>query len=96
MKIQVVANVGVLSTGFDLPALDTVILARPTKSLALYYQMVGRAIRPYKDKDGWVIDLGGSYKQFGKVQDLKIGVEKPNSQLWAVFSNGKQLTNRSF
>lgn len=96
MKIQVVANVGVLSTGFDHPALDTVILARPTKSLALYYQMVGRAIRPYKDKDGWVIDLGGSYKQFGKVQDLKIGVEKPNSQLWAVFSNGKQLTNRSF
>lgn len=96
MKIQVVANVGVLSTGFDLPALDTVILARPTKSLALYYQMVGRAIRPYKDKDGWVIDLGGNFKRFGRVQDLKIGVEKPNSQLWAVFSNGKQLTNRSF
>lgn len=96
MKIQVVANVGVLSTGFDHPALDTIILARPTKSLALYYQMVGRAIRPYKGKDGWIIDLGGSYKQFGKVQDLKIGLEKPNSQLWAVFSNGRQLTNKMF
>jgi len=95
-KIQVVANVGVLTTGFDFPALDTVILARPTKSLALFYQMVGRAIRPFKGKDGWVIDLGGSYKMFGKASDLKIGLEKPNSELWAVYSNGRQLTNRSF
>lgn len=94
--IKVVANVGVLSTGFDYPALDTIILGRPTKSLALYYQMVGRAIRKFDGKDGWIIDLGGSYKQFGRVQDLKIGLEKPNSQLWAVFSNGRQLTNRMF
>ena len=36
---EVVANVGVLTTGFDFPALDTIILARPTMSLALYYQM---------------------------------------------------------
>lgn len=94
--IKVVANVGVLSTGFDYPALDTIILGRPTKSLALYYQMVGRAIRKFDGKDGWIIDLGGSYKQFGRVQDLKIGLEKPNSQLWAVFNNGRQLTNRMF
>lgn len=95
-KIKVVANVGVLSTGFDYPALDTVILARPTKSLALYYQMIGRAIRPFKGKDGWVIDLGGSYKQFGKVQDLRMGLEKEGTQRWAIFSKGRQLTNKSF
>lgn len=95
-KIKVVANVGVLSTGFDYPALDTVILARPTKSLALYYQMIGRAIRPFKGKDGWVIDLGGSYKQFGKVQDLRMGLEKEGTQRWAIFSKGSQLTNKSF
>lgn len=52
----------------------------------------GRAIRPYPNKNGWIIDLGGSYKQFGRVQDLKIGLEKANSQRWAVFSNGRQLT----
>lgn len=95
-KIKVVANVGVLVVGFDFPALDTVILARPTKSLAWYYQAVGRCIRPFKDKDGWVIDLAGNYKRFGKVSDLKIDVEKPNSQLWCVKSNGKILTNRIF
>ena len=39
-RIKVVANVGTLTTGFDYPELDTVILGRPTKSLALYYQMV--------------------------------------------------------
>ena len=92
-KIKVIANVGVLTTGFDYPELDTVILARPTKSLALYYQMVGRCIRPSPGKDGWVIDLGGSYARFGKVSDLKIGVEKPGTERWAVFSRGRQLTN---
>ncbi|SFG55224.1 intein N-terminal splicing region [Prevotella sp. KH2C16] len=56
----------------------------------------GRAIRPFKDKDGWVIDLAGNYKRFGKVSDLKIDVEKPHSQLWCVKSNGKILTNRMF
>lgn len=95
-RIKVVANVGTLTTGFDYPELDTVILGRPTMSLALYYQMVGRAIRPCKGKDGWVIDLGGSYRRFGNVADLKIGVEVPGSQRWCVTSNGKQLTNVIF
>ena len=41
-EIPVVANVGVLTTGFDYPELDTVVMARPTMSLAMYYQIVGR------------------------------------------------------
>lgn len=94
--IKVVSNVGVLTTGFDYPALDTVILARPTKSLSLYYQMVGRAIRPCKGKDGWVIDLAGNYRMFGKVSDLRIDLEQPGSSRWCIKSHGKQLTNVSF
>ena len=95
-NIKVVANVGTLTTGFDYPELDTVILGRPTKSLALYYQMVGRAIRPFKGKDGWVVDLGGSYRRFGDVGDLKIGLEAPGSTRWCVSSKGRQLTNVQF
>lgn len=38
-RIRVVSNVGVLTTGFDYPELDTVVMARPTMSLALYYQI---------------------------------------------------------
>lgn len=91
-RIKVVANVGVLTTGFDYPELDTIILARPTKSLGLYYQMVGRAIRPYKGKDGWIVDLSGNYKRFGNVADLFIG-RSPGSSKWAVYSRGNQLTN---
>lgn len=38
-RVKVVVNVGILTTGFDFPALSTIVLARPTMSLALYYQM---------------------------------------------------------
>lgn len=89
---RVVANVGVLTTGFDYPELDTVVLARPTKSLSLYYQMVGRAIRPAKDKEAWVIDLSGTFKRFGKVEDLKVS-DANGCGKWEVTSNGKTLTN---
>lgn len=87
-----VANVGVLTTGFDYPALDTVVLARPTKSLGLYYQMVGRAIRPFDGKDGWIVDLSGNYSRFGNVADLFIS-RPPGTTKWAVYSRGTQLTN---
>lgn len=93
-KIAVVANVGVLTTGFDFPELSTIVLARPTMSLALYYQMCGRAIRPYQDKVSWIVDLCGNYKRFGRVDDLYLRETKPG--IWAVFSGYKQLTNIYF
>lgn len=93
-QIKVVANVGVLTTGFDFPELATVVLARPTMSLALYYQMCGRAIRPFPGKVSWVVDLCGNYKRFGRVDDLELRQTKPG--IWAVFSGSKQLTNVYF
>lgn len=94
-EISVVANVGVLVCGFDYPELDTIVLARPTMSLALYYQIVGRAIRPHKDKEtAWFVDLCGNINRFGKVEDLRL-VDGGNGK-WAVFSNGRQLTNIRF
>lgn len=94
-EIQVVVNVGVLTTGFDYPELDTIVMARPTKSLSLWYQIVGRAIRPspYKQK-GWIVDLCGNLNRFGKVQDLELVEPKPN--MWQVVSNGRPLTNVNF
>lgn len=93
-QIKVVANVGVLTTGFDFPELATVVLARPTMSLALYYQMCGRAIRPFPEKVSWIVDLCGNYKRFGRVDDLELRQTKPG--IWAVFSGAKQLTNVYF
>ena len=94
-KIPVVANVGVLTTGFDYPELDTIVMARPTMSLALWYQIVGRAIRPHPDKEaGWVVDLCGNIKRFGEIKDLRL-VDGGNGK-WAVYSKGRQLTNVRF
>ena len=94
-EIPVVANVGVLTTGFDYPELDTIVMARPTMSLALWYQIVGRAIRPHPSKEaGWIVDLCGNIKRFGEVKDLRL-VDGGNGK-WAVYSNGRQLTNVRF
>ena len=91
-RIKVVANVGVLTVGFDYPELSTVLLARPTRSLALYYQMIGRAIRPHKSKESaWVVDMGDSFRRFGKIEDLILTCSRP--KLWYVESNSRQLTN---
>lgn len=94
-EIPVVANVGVLTTGFDYPELDTIVMARPTMSLALWYQIVGRAIRPHPSKKaGWIVDLCGNIKRFGEVKDLRL-VDGGNGK-WAVYSGYRQLTNVRF
>ena len=93
--IKVVANVGVLTTGFDYPELDTVVMARPTMSLALWYQIVGRCIRPHASKEcGWVVDLCGNIKRFGEVKDLVL--RDTGREKWALFSGQRQLTNVYF
>lgn len=94
-KIRCVANVGVLTTGFDYPELETVLISRSTMSLALYYQIIGRVMRPHKDKaSAWVVDLGGNVKMFGKIETMEI---KENSAgLLSIWNNGRQLTNVNF
>jgi DNA repair protein RadD len=92
-RIPVVANVAVLAVGFDYPELDTVVLARPTKSLAVYYQQVGRIIRPHASKDhAMVVDMVGLQEQFGKVEDLRI-LPTGKHGLPAIFTGDRQLTN---
>lgn len=44
-EVRIICNFGVLTTGFDAPLTSAALIARPTKSLVLYSQMVGRAIR---------------------------------------------------
>ena len=59
--LQVLVNVAVATEGFDLPDASCVIIARPTESLALYFQMVGRGLRPKPDGgDCVVLDLAGN------------------------------------
>lgn len=94
-QIKCLINVGVLTTGFDYPALEAVLIARSTMSLALYYQIVGRVMRPHPDKiSGWVVDLGGNIKFFGKIETMQI--RQTDKGLYYITNNGRQLTNVSF
>ncbi|HEY8690549.1 MAG TPA: DEAD/DEAH box helicase [Chitinophagaceae bacterium] len=94
-KIKCVINVGVLTTGFDYPELECVLLARSTMSLALYYQMIGRAMRPHTGKaSGWVVDLGSNIKLFGKIETMEITTDQKG--LYVVMNEGRQLTNINF
>lgn len=72
-EIQVVTNVGVLTTGFDFPELDCIILARPTQSVSLFYQMIGRGIRIADNKQNVrVIDVCGNVAKFGKIESFEV------------------------
>jgi DNA repair protein RadD len=93
--IKCLVNVGVLTTGFDYPELEAVLIARSTMSLALYYQIVGRAMRiAPKKENAWIVDLGGNIKFFGKIETMKI--EKTETGLFSIWNNGRQLTNVPF
>ena len=62
----ILTSVGILTTGFDEPTVETIILNRATKSLTLYYQMIGRGSRKLPNKDSFtVIDLGNNAARFG-------------------------------
>lgn len=69
-KDAILSSVGILTTGFDEPTVETIILNRATRSLTLYHQMIGRGSRrlPHKDKFK-LIDLGNNVRRFGLWQD---------------------------
>lgn len=88
-SIKTIFNVGILTTGFDFPELDTVIIARPTMSLTLYIQMIGRGIRIAEGKDKCsVLDMCGNIKRFGKIEDMRIECDEKDG--W-VLRNDKQV-----
>jgi DNA repair protein RadD len=66
----VVTNCQLLTEGWDCPEVSCVVLARPTKSLGLYRQMVGRTLRPTSGKaDALILDHAGAVFQHGFIDD---------------------------
>lgn len=65
-ETTVISNVGILCEGWDFPACRTMILARPTRSLIRYIQMIGRVLRPHETKDrALVLDHSGTVQRLG-------------------------------
>ena len=88
--IQVLVTVEVVSEGFDVPAASCAILLRPTKSLSLYLQQVGRVLRPAPGKEAAIIlDHSNNVRTHGFPDDerewsLLEGAKKNSSNAPAV------------
>lgn len=65
--LRVIVNVGILTEGWDLPAIKAIVLARPTQSRALWRQMVGRGMRPCPGAapDCLILDHASNCVRFG-------------------------------
>jgi len=65
-QFKILCNVNIFTEGFDCPDVDAVQLARPTKSLTLFLQQVGRCMRPHEKKQyGIILDNAGLWKEHG-------------------------------
>lgn len=72
-KLPYLSNVNVLTTGFDAPNIDCVVMLRPTMSAGLYYQMVGRGFRLHPGKQNClVLDFGGNVLRHGPVDAIRV------------------------
>ncbi|MEX0725876.1 MAG: DEAD/DEAH box helicase [Planctomycetaceae bacterium] len=71
--LRYLANVNVLTTGFDAPHIDCVALLRPTMSPGLYYQCCGRGFRLHPGKRNCLIlDFGGNVLRHGPVDQIQV------------------------
>jgi len=64
-ETNIIISVGSLTTGFDFPEVDCIVLYRATTSLALYLQMIYRADRPKEGMFFWVLDYGMNGERHG-------------------------------
>ena len=90
-KLRSVVNCSVWLVGFDYEPLKVVLLARPIRSLSLYYQAFGRALRPWKGQEAWLVDACGNLGVFGRIEDLVLDHDDKNLPVLKG-SNGKLLT----
>ena len=91
--IPVVINVNVLATGYDNPEIDAIITTRPTASIAVSYQQIGRGCRLFSGKEDCIIvDFSGNTGRFGRVEELTFeSVENYGWGMWG--KNGTLLTD---
>lgn len=83
--VSIICNVNLFTEGFDCPDIEFIQLARPTKSLALFLQQVGRGLRISENKEKTIfLDNVGLYNRFGF----------PSSKrMWRCHFNGKELND---
>lgn len=69
-KLRILTNVNILSEGYDSPSVEVCIQARPTMSLGMHLQQIGRVLRPHANKNNaYVIDHAGNCRRHGLATD---------------------------
>src|SRR5690606_27063843 len=89
-EYKVAICVSTLTVGFDFPELSVVIMGRPTNSLAVFYQIYGRLVRPYENKEAVFYDFCGNISKFGRMENLVL--EDYNNYGWGLFNDNILLT----
>jgi DNA repair protein RadD len=71
-EVKAMANVDILTTGFNFPALDAIVCFRPTQSSSLWVQMLGRGMRKAHGKtDCLVLDYAGNLERLGGIGTME-------------------------
>lgn len=70
-NLQVLVNVDLISEGFDCPSVEAIILNRPTDSITVHLQQVGRVLRK-SERDAVIIDVYGNTARLGEPDDVYI------------------------
>lgn len=93
-KIDVLTNVGVLDTGADFPECDAVVLGSPMRSLSLYMQKTGRGARIHPNKkDCLIVDMCGTYRVFGPIEDIVI--DRSDGNKWCATGMNRKLSEKT-
>lgn len=72
-RLRFLFNAMILTTGFDAPHVDCIIMLRPTKSTGLYVQIMGRGLRKHECKENClVLDFAGNVARHGPIDQIKI------------------------
>ena len=78
---KALVSVGMIVTGFDLPEIDLLVIIRPTTSLVLHVQMIGRGSRIAKGKDHClVMDYGGNLARLGPINEIEVNNKKKKTR----------------
>jgi superfamily II DNA or RNA helicase len=70
-ETKVITNVNLFTEGFDLPEIEVVQLCRPTQSVALHLQMIGRGLRPKNGNKALILDHAGNCLRLGAAKALR-------------------------
>lgn len=77
-RLRFLFNAMILTTGFDAPHIDCILMLRPTKSTGLYVQIMGRGLRLHASKtETLVLDFAGNVERHGPIDQIRV---KPKSE----------------